>query len=85
MDRKLALLLEARGLSPRGALRPLGGGDMAAVYWLETNQGAVVVKQDDAQRLAGDRRDRHGRPRTSVATEPRPTRSPVDELGPAGG
>ncbi|MCE8002743.1 fructosamine kinase family protein [Billgrantia ethanolica] len=54
MDRKLALLLEARGLSPRGALRPLGGGDMAAVYWLETDQGAVVAKQDDAQRLAGE-------------------------------
>lgn len=54
MDRKLALLLEARGLSPRGALRPLGGGDMAAVHWLETDQGAVVVKQDDAQRLAGE-------------------------------
>lgn len=54
MDRKLALLLEARGLSPQGALRPLGGGDMAAVYWLETDQGAVVAKQDDAQRLAGE-------------------------------
>jgi fructosamine-3-kinase len=54
MDRSLATLLETRGLSPQGALRPLGGGDMAAVYWLETDQGAAVVKQDDAQRLAGE-------------------------------
>ena len=54
MDRRLATLLETRGLSPQGALRPLGGGDMAAVYWLETDQGAVVAKQDDAQRLAGE-------------------------------
>lgn len=54
MDRRLASLLETRGFSPQGALRPLGGGDMAAVYWLETDQGAVVAKQDDAKRLAGE-------------------------------
>ncbi len=54
MDRTLSALLEARGLSPQGALKPLGGGDIAAVYRLETSQGAVVVKHDDAERLAGE-------------------------------
>ncbi|MCC5882209.1 MAG: fructosamine kinase family protein [Halomonas sp.] len=54
MDRALTALLESHGLSPQGRLRGLGGGDIAAVYWLETSQGPVVAKQDDAQRLAGE-------------------------------
>ncbi|QTP58489.1 phosphotransferase [Billgrantia antri] len=54
MDRALSALLEAQELSPVGGLHPLGGGDIAAVYRLETSQGTVVVKRDDAERLAGE-------------------------------
>lgn len=54
MDRTLFALLDAQGLSPAGELHPLGGGDIAAVYRLETSRGPVVVKHDDAERLAGE-------------------------------
>ncbi|MGR2739070.1 fructosamine kinase family protein [Billgrantia sp. Q4P2] len=54
MNQTLAALLEARGLSLQEPLRSLGGGDIATVYWLETSQGPVVAKQDDAERLAGE-------------------------------
>ncbi|UYG05133.1 fructosamine kinase family protein [Halomonas sp. LR3S48] len=54
MDRALSALLEAQGLSPVGRMQPLGGGDIAAVYRLETSQGPVVVKHDEAERLTGE-------------------------------
>lgn len=54
MDRALSALLEAQGLSPVGRMQPLGGGDIAAVYRLETSRGPVVVKHDDAERLSGE-------------------------------
>jgi fructosamine-3-kinase len=54
MDRTLTALLEAQGLTAMGEMHPLGGGDIAAVYRLETSQGPVVIKQDDAERLAGE-------------------------------
>ncbi|MGQ4877644.1 fructosamine kinase family protein [Billgrantia sp. LNSP4103-1] len=54
MDRTLTALLEEGGLSPRGTLSALGGGDIAAVYRLETSQGPVVVKRDAAERLVGE-------------------------------
>ncbi|MCP1367482.1 aminoglycoside phosphotransferase, partial [Halomonas sp. BBD48] len=46
--------LESLGLTAQGELTPLAGGDIAAVWRLETQQGPVVLKQDDAQRLAGE-------------------------------
>jgi fructosamine-3-kinase len=46
--------LEALGLTASGEPTPLSGGDIAAVWRLETRQGPVVLKQDDAQRLAGE-------------------------------
>lgn len=54
MERALSALLESLGLPPDGTLRPLGGGDMAAAYRLETPQGAVVAKRDDTERLRGE-------------------------------
>jgi fructosamine-3-kinase len=54
MEQPLFELLDAQGLVPQGELRTLGGGDIAAVYWLETSRGPVVAKRDDAQRLAGE-------------------------------
>ncbi|QTP54353.1 phosphotransferase [Billgrantia sulfidoxydans] len=54
MERTLADLLDTLGLSSRGELQTLGGGDIAAVYRLETSQGAVVVKRDDPRRVAGE-------------------------------
>ncbi|WP_416140053.1 fructosamine kinase family protein [Halomonas sp. HK25] len=54
MQADLLELLECCGLSPRGELLPLGGGDIAAVYRLATDRGEVVVKSDDAARLAGE-------------------------------
>ncbi len=32
----------------------MSGGDIAAVYWLDTDQGAVVAKRDDPERLSGE-------------------------------
>lgn len=54
MDEILNALLHEAGIAPRGDLQPLSGGDIAAVYRLATQQGEVVVKQDDAARLAGE-------------------------------
>lgn len=46
--------LEALGLRPRSEPTPLAGGDIAAVWTLETAQGRVVVKRDDPARLVGE-------------------------------
>ncbi|MCL7940586.1 fructosamine kinase family protein [Halomonas sp. ATCH28] len=54
MDKTLAALLSDAGLTPRGEPQPLGGGDIAAVYRLATDQGEVVVKHDDPERMAGE-------------------------------
>ena len=50
----LASLLSDVGLTPLGKPQPLGGGDIAAVSRLTTDQGEVVVKRDDPERLAGE-------------------------------
>ncbi|PAU76777.1 fructosamine kinase family protein [Halomonas salipaludis] len=54
MDASLEELLASLALTPRGELRSMSGGDIATVYRLDTDQGAVVVKRDDGQRLAGE-------------------------------
>ncbi|MDQ7727081.1 fructosamine kinase family protein [Halomonas sp. SpR8] len=54
MDATLSQLLESIDLTPTGNLQPLSGGDIAAVYRLETRQGLVVIKHDDAARLNGE-------------------------------
>ncbi|EPC02618.1 hypothetical protein L861_09755 [Litchfieldella anticariensis FP35 = DSM 16096] len=54
MERHLQELLSTLGLTPQGEPRPLSGGDIAAVYRLDTDQGMVVVKCDTAERLAGE-------------------------------
>ncbi|MGM0544126.1 MAG: fructosamine kinase family protein [Pseudomonadota bacterium] len=54
MESALAALLESSGLTPKGGLQPLSGGDIAAVYQLDTDQGKVVVKHDEADRLRGE-------------------------------
>lgn len=54
MDATLRRLLDAQAIRPTGELMPLGGGDSAAVYALETSQGQVVVKHDKAERLRGE-------------------------------
>lgn len=54
MDATLSQLLNAIALTPTGDLQPLSGGDIAAVYRLETRQGQVVIKHDDAARLRGE-------------------------------
>ncbi|WP_373181662.1 fructosamine kinase family protein [Halomonas campaniensis] len=54
MERALEVLLASAGLTPRGEMIPLGGGDIAAVYRLATGGGDVVVKRDDPRRLAGE-------------------------------
>ncbi|WP_151444885.1 fructosamine kinase family protein [Halomonas lysinitropha] len=54
MDESLAALLSAAGLTPRGEPQALSGGDIAEVFRLVTDQGEVVVKHDDPQRLAGE-------------------------------
>ncbi|NVF14889.1 MULTISPECIES: fructosamine kinase family protein [Halomonadaceae] len=54
MDATLRQLLESIKLTPSGDLQPLSGGDIAAVYRLETRQGQVVIKHDDAARLRGE-------------------------------
>lgn len=54
INETLASLLSAAGLTPRGESRPLGGGDIAEVCRLATDQGEVVVKRDDPGRLAGE-------------------------------
>nr|WP_163503991.1 fructosamine kinase family protein [Halomonas socia] len=54
MDASLEELLASLGLTPRGELQAMAGGDSATVYRLATDQGAVVAKRDDSQRLAGE-------------------------------
>ncbi len=54
MEPSLQRCLAAAGLTPRGVLEPLSGGDIAAVYRLATDRGTVVVKRDAAERLAGE-------------------------------
>ncbi|APX92377.1 aminoglycoside phosphotransferase [Halomonas sp. 1513] len=54
MEASLEELLASLALTPRGKLQAMSGGDIAAVYRLDTEQGAVVVKRDDAARLAGE-------------------------------
>ncbi len=53
MEPSLQSCLAAAGLTPKGVLEPLSGGDIAAVYRLATDRGGVVVKRDAAERLAG--------------------------------
>lgn len=43
MDATLRRLLDAQTIRPTGQLQPLGGGDSAAVYALETSQGQSVT------------------------------------------
>ncbi|UYG00914.1 MULTISPECIES: fructosamine kinase family protein [unclassified Halomonas] len=54
MNAELLEILSVLQLSPRGALTPLSGGDIAAVFELDTAEGAVVIKQDDPARLRGE-------------------------------
>ncbi|MBT2785384.1 MULTISPECIES: fructosamine kinase family protein [unclassified Halomonas] len=54
MDATLSQLLESIDLIPTGDLQSLSGGDIAAVYRLDTRQGQVVIKHDDAARLRGE-------------------------------
>ncbi|MBT2773223.1 fructosamine kinase family protein [Halomonas sp. ISL-60] len=54
MDATLSQLLESIDLIPTGDLQSLSGGDIAAVYRLDTRQGQVVIKHDDAARLLGE-------------------------------
>lgn len=54
MDATLSQLLSSIELTPTGDLQPLSGGDIAAVYRIETRQGPVVIKHDDAARLRGE-------------------------------
>lgn len=54
MDDTLIRLLESIDLIPTDDLQPLRGGDIAAVYHLETRQGPVAIKHDDAARLRGE-------------------------------
>jgi fructosamine-3-kinase len=54
MEPSLEGCLAAAGLTPTGALAPLSGGDIAAVYRLATDRGEVAVKRDAAERLAGE-------------------------------
>lgn len=54
MEATLEQRLAATGLVPAGEPEPLAGGDIAAVYRLATDQGPVVVKRDDPDRLAGE-------------------------------
>ncbi|MEA2118106.1 fructosamine kinase family protein [Halovibrio sp. HP20-50] len=54
MDAELHQLLESIELVPTGDLQSLSGGDIAAVYRLETRQGEVVIKHDEPARLRGE-------------------------------
>lgn len=54
MERSLERLLSSASLTPRGEPVSLGGGDIAEVRCLATDQGAVVIKRDDPARLAGE-------------------------------
>lgn len=54
METTLRERLTRLGVVVRGEPRRMSGGDIAAVYLLDTNQGALVVKRDDPRRLAGE-------------------------------
>ncbi|WP_425283458.1 fructosamine kinase family protein [Halomonas daqiaonensis] len=54
MNETLVSLLSDAGLTPRGEPQALSGGDIAEVFRLATDQGEVVVKHDDPERLAGE-------------------------------
>lgn len=54
IDETLASLLSTAGLTPRGETQPVGGGDIAEVFRLATDQGEVVAKRDAPGRLAGE-------------------------------
>ncbi|MBB3141263.1 fructosamine kinase family protein [Halomonas organivorans] len=54
MPDALDQLLRRLGIRPAGALVPLSGGDIAAVYRLSTDRGEAVAKYDDAGRLRGE-------------------------------
>lgn len=54
MERDLQALLASLDIVPKGEPRPLSGGDIAEVAWLDTEQGAVVVKRDSGARLEAE-------------------------------
>ena len=54
METPVREMLASLALVPRGEPRPLGGGDSASVAWLDTQQGPVIIKRDDAERLTGE-------------------------------
>ncbi|WP_447957463.1 fructosamine kinase family protein [Vreelandella sp. EE7] len=54
MNTELQDILSVLALEPRGSLTPLSGGDIAAVFELDTAHGTVVIKQDDPARLRGE-------------------------------
>ncbi|SDK99357.1 Fructosamine-3-kinase [Franzmannia pantelleriensis] len=54
MDATLERLLMSLSLTPRGEPQAMAGGDSATVHWLDTDQGPVVVKRDDPERLSGE-------------------------------
>lgn len=54
MQESLRAVLASQHLVARGELRALAGGDIAEVAWLETDQGAVVVKRDAPEALAAE-------------------------------
>lgn len=54
MQESLRAVLASKHLVARGELRALAGGDIAEVAWLETDQGAVVVKRDAPEALAAE-------------------------------
>ncbi|QEA39388.1 fructosamine kinase family protein [Pistricoccus aurantiacus] len=54
MEATLSARLEEVGLMPLGKLESLKGGNMAAVYRLDTDQGAVIIKHDDQARLSAE-------------------------------
>ncbi|WP_277811098.1 fructosamine kinase family protein [Chromohalobacter canadensis] len=54
MQESLRAVLASQHLVARGEPRALSGGDIAEVAWLETDQGAVVVKRDASDALAAE-------------------------------
>lgn len=54
MHETLKALLDHVGLVPLSEPKGMSGGDIASVSRLETAQGSVVVKHDDAERLVGE-------------------------------
>ncbi|MDF9433251.1 fructosamine kinase family protein [Chromohalobacter israelensis] len=54
MEQSLSTLLASLEIVPLGEPQPLSGGDIAEVARLETRQGALVVKRDEAASLAAE-------------------------------